>query len=625
MYAKRVQLLNYGPIDHLDITLPFEGDTPKPVLLVGENGSGKSIFLSHIVNGLLSAKGIAFPETPEVETGKVYKLRSNSYVKSGSQFYFGRVDFEDNLFLSEIRSQSRRKEYETLPSGPSGPDIHDAWNNLKPEENDYFHSSFTPNNKDKVASIFFEKCVLYFPPNRFEEPAWLNEDNLKARAQYMDLKLMQGQTDRRVINYSPLQENQNWLFDLLYDRAVFELQTRNLDFPVANGSDRFPLPVLLGYSGAANSTYEIALQIVRNIMRNPHVRFGIGRRNNRAVSIMQEGAPNARRLVPNIFQLSSGETSLLNLFLSILRDSDLCGTPFSQAADVRGIVVVDEIDLHLHAVHQNEVLPNLMQMFPNVQFVVTTHSSLFVLGMQRVFGEDGFALYRLPQGQRISPEEFSEFGDAYQAFTETLRFSNDMREAIEGAQKPIVFTEGTTDLRYIEKASELLDREALLEFVELRDGKGSGNLSKIWKDSLLPLTETLRQKVLLLFDCDTARVPDRKGKLWQRTIPLQAQNPIGKGIENLFSKATLEMARRHKPAFFITEEEHGGTDGQGQPIVIPEKWTVNDSEKANLCDWLCENGTPEDFQHFHPIFDLIEETLDPKPPTIVCAQPEGTP
>ena len=131
MYAKRIQLVNYGPIDHLDITLPFEGDTPKPVLLVGENGSGKSILLSHIVNGLLSAKGIAFPETPEVENGKVYKLRSNSYVKSGSQYYFGRVDFEENLFLAEIRSQKRRQEYETLPSGPSEPDIHDAWNNCK--------------------------------------------------------------------------------------------------------------------------------------------------------------------------------------------------------------------------------------------------------------------------------------------------------------------------------------------------------------------------------------------------------------------------------------------------------------------------------------------------------------
>ena len=56
MYAKRIQIDNYGPIEHLDINLSFEGDTPKPVILVGKNGSGKSIFLSHIVNVRIPVK-----------------------------------------------------------------------------------------------------------------------------------------------------------------------------------------------------------------------------------------------------------------------------------------------------------------------------------------------------------------------------------------------------------------------------------------------------------------------------------------------------------------------------------------------------------------------------------------
>ena len=112
-------------------------------------------------------------------------------------------------------------------------------------------------------------------------------------------------------------------------------------------------------------------------------------------------------IVPNIFQLSSGETSLFNTFLSILRDFEMSGSQFSNAADIRGIVVVDEMDLHLHAVHQHEVLPSLIGMFPKVQFIVTTHSPLFVLGMHKAFGEDGFGLYQLPRGHQISPEEFS--------------------------------------------------------------------------------------------------------------------------------------------------------------------------------------------------------------------------
>ena len=613
MYAKRIQLVNYGPIDNLDITFPFEGDTPKPVLLVGENGSGKSILLSHIVNGLVSAKDIVYPETPEMETNKVYKLRSSSYVKSRTDYYFGRVEFEDSQFVTEMRSRRQKQEYEAMPPGLSEPAILDAWNKMSPDENDYIDSSFSLDNKGTIGQLFAKNCVLYFPHNRFEEPAWLNEENLKAQAQYMDLKRMQGYTSRKLVEHSPLHDNQNWLFDLLYDRAVFELNTGNMNLPVANSKDPIPLPVFFGYSGDAARAYDTVLRIVRTIMRRQGARFGIGRRRNRVVSLMSD---LNGQLVPNIFQLSSGETSLLNLFLSILRDFDLCGTTFSSTEEIRGIVVVDEIDLHLHAVHQYEILPSLIHMFPKVQFIVTTHSPLFVLGMQQLFGQDGFALYRLPHGRQIDPEEFSEFGDAYRVFTDTVKFSNDMRAAIEEAQKPIVFVEGSTDQRYIEKASKLLGREAVLGSLELRDGGGKGKLAKVWKDSLLPLTEVLPHRVLLLFDCDTEKPAESKGKLLQRSIPLQDQHPIKKGIENLFSKSTLEVARQHNPAFFRTEDEHGGTDKDGQLITIPEKWSINDSEKTNLCDWLCGNGTPEDFQPFQIIFDLIEEALgltEPKP------------
>ena len=78
MYTKRIEIENYGPLSQLVLEFPFYGDTPKPIVLVGENGSGKSIVLSHIVNGLVEAKQQAYPGTPEIETGKVFKVRSSS-------------------------------------------------------------------------------------------------------------------------------------------------------------------------------------------------------------------------------------------------------------------------------------------------------------------------------------------------------------------------------------------------------------------------------------------------------------------------------------------------------------------------------------------------------------------
>ena len=602
MYTKRVQIVDYGPIEKLDISFPFENDSPKPVVLVGENGSGKSILLSHIVNGLIAAKDAIYPNTPEVDVGRAYKLRSISYINSGREYYFARVDYERELYVAEMRTRKLRREYTTLPGAHCDPDLLDAWERMNPEEQDYYSGDFS--DKQKREEIFSTRCLLYFPPNRFEEPAWLNEDNLKAQAHYVDQNRMMSETSRRAIAYSPLFDNQNWLFGLLFDRANFDVRAQMVHMPQQEGGNVVPVGASIVYSGPATSMYSAVLQVVQTVTGIPSSRFGVGTLLNRAVSVESQ----VGQIVPNIFQLSTGETSLLNLFLSILRDFSLSGSTFTGTHDVRGIVVIDEIDLHLHAVQQYEVLPKLIRMFPNVQFIATSHSPLFVLGMRRVFEENGFALHGLPEGGQISPEEFSEFGDAYNAFTKTRTFHNDVRALFREAQKPIVFVEGKTDLMYIEKASRLLGREALIEGLEFRDGNGSGNLTKIWKDSVLPLTQALPQKVVLLFDCDVSKQPGEKGKLAQRIIPLRKQSPVGKGIENLFEKSTLEKAMKHG-TFFTTVDENYGTDERGQRILIPEKWSVIDGQKMNLCDWLCENGTEEDFKHFQIIFDLIEEAL----------------
>lgn len=48
--------------------------------------------------------------------------------------------------------------------------------------------------------------------------------------------------------------------------------------------------------------------------------------------------------------------------------------------EAHGIVMIDEIDLHLHPVLQREVLRRLTNIFPNVQFIVSTHSPSVILG-----------------------------------------------------------------------------------------------------------------------------------------------------------------------------------------------------------------------------------------------------
>lgn len=59
-----------------------------------------------------------------------------------------------------------------------------------------------------------------------------------------------------------------------------------------------------------------------------------------------------------------------------------------------GIVLIDEIDLHLHPKWQRTIIDSLSKTFPNIQFIVSTHSPIILSGAMDaaqviVLGEDG--------------------------------------------------------------------------------------------------------------------------------------------------------------------------------------------------------------------------------------------
>lgn len=75
----------------------------------------------------------------------------------------------------------------------------------------------------------------------------------------------------------------------------------------------------------------------------------------------------------NAEQLSDGE----KIYLALI--GDLChrlslANPASDPLRGEGIVLIDEIDLHLHPQWQSEIAVALTRTFPNIQFIVTTHS-----------------------------------------------------------------------------------------------------------------------------------------------------------------------------------------------------------------------------------------------------------
>lgn len=76
----------------------------------------------------------------------------------------------------------------------------------------------------------------------------------------------------------------------------------------------------------------------------------------------------------SVLQLSQGEKSLLALVADIARRLTLLNPTRDNPLEGVGIVVIDEIDLHLHPLWQQNIISRLQETFKNIQFIITTHS-----------------------------------------------------------------------------------------------------------------------------------------------------------------------------------------------------------------------------------------------------------
>lgn len=76
----------------------------------------------------------------------------------------------------------------------------------------------------------------------------------------------------------------------------------------------------------------------------------------------------------SISQLSDGEKCYLTLVMDIARTLAVCGENMQDPLQTQNVVLIDELDLHLHPQWQMSVLDKLRTAFPLCQFVITTHS-----------------------------------------------------------------------------------------------------------------------------------------------------------------------------------------------------------------------------------------------------------
>jgi predicted ATP-binding protein involved in virulence len=118
-----------------------------------------------------------------------------------------------------------------------------------------------------------------------------------------------------------------------------------------------------------NNWFDSFEKSLQNILGDDKLRLEFDRKNYNFTLINKVGESS------DFTSLSDGYSTILNIISELIMRME---NKDSKSYDIQGIVLIDEIETHLHIDLQKKILPFLTDFFPKIQFIVTTHSP-FVL------------------------------------------------------------------------------------------------------------------------------------------------------------------------------------------------------------------------------------------------------
>jgi hypothetical protein len=98
-----------------------------------------------------------------------------------------------------------------------------------------------------------------------------------------------------------------------------------------------------------------------------------------SIQVETESSPNRPILIQEASQGTLSVVAICLLIYQYLKATHRSAVE-SELCKQHGIVIIDEIDAHLHPAWQRKIAPLLRKNFPNIQFILTAHSPLVVAG-----------------------------------------------------------------------------------------------------------------------------------------------------------------------------------------------------------------------------------------------------
>ena len=458
IFLEKAIFVNRAPFD-APLELSFREN--EIVVLSAVNGRGKTTILSHAVDAFYEMAKGHFPNDFKGVEGQYYRV--------SSQIFNVRSHEPSFVYLRFSVADGRKIDYVDARGDAAGHCTPEQYDRAIRLENKVpfreLSGQLSQGGNAKLArgldpalakDVFHKNVLTYFPSYRYEQPGYLN-DPYKIKLEFKKESGFSGYLPNPLEVVTGLRGLMNWIMDVVLDirQPGGNPLQRYLDNGTYSNLCRVLSEIICSKFGE-ESTQIVGGQAI------PTFRFGVGPRNSGAARLsVHKNAENDPPLYPTVLTLSSGESSMLCMFGELLRQADKIGENM-MFQNIQGIVLIDEIDKHLHIRAQRAVLPMLLGMFPNVQFITTSHSPFLNIGLNEIV-PDRTEIVSLPFGVRIRPSEDTQYGEVYDLMlAEESRFK-DLAVALQRQiddhrenMKPLLVTEGKTDVAHLKKAAQAL-------------------------------------------------------------------------------------------------------------------------------------------------------------------------
>lgn len=620
--------------------------TPRVIVLVGKNGTGKTTLMSGIVDALYELSNSAFSDIlPKEGFGhKYFKVSGSGNIRSNASYGFNYLKFSQNVKNYEYFDKSG-----VIDTNDSNSKISEISNSqvviqssLSENENS---KTITPTeDENDFKNDFSSNSYCYFPSDRYELPYWINESTVNQLEQFKEIRKYSGYLNREITVRKSLKEIKNWILDVFLDSRT------NINF-LDNGQIETTTP--LDHVRILSKSIYILELLISEVLQHP-VRLNLNYRYQNSSRIKLIDKETGLDYLPSLDNLSAGQSTLLSIFCTIIQYSDRNNIIKSiNLSQIEGIVIIDEVDLHLHIELQHDVLPQLIKLFPKVQFIISSHSPFFLAGMAKTFNEDDYLMLNMPDGNPIGKvDDFEEFTKSYELFTQLteshLQELKELRQQIEDSTRPLIITEGKTDWKHLKSAFESFKSDYPnldFEFHEYEDlNMGNHALSQII-ESYEKVSSN--RKIIAIFDRDDKSINDKYGEktykkikdnLFALCIPAISNELDKISTEYYYTESDLKRHDENNRRLFDSRE-FIVTSGisKNKEFILKDrakacKLGIIDSNVYELEDaeWknsiaLSKNDFAEnilhkkegfeniDFENFRKIFDIIQDILNPNP------------